>query len=470
MKYALIFSLTFLVSCANVGTLGGGPADETPPKIVSSDLSETNFKAKRITLEFDEYVAFNSPEKNILLVPAHSKMKFTISKKKAIITFDTLLHENTTYSLIINKGIQDVNANNPIVYSAVFSTGPFRDSGRISVRIPNHKDYKSLKLALTESEGFDSFKNFKPEYVFDVTDENLTFSGLNTTKRNLWLFTDANSDGKPDFYKPAGLKASAETDSAYTIPATEWMQAFTVMRSKRDSHFLKIYYTPLFHHEKSLPELTGINADQFVYTSTDSAVIFSPLNKLINRVAAIRQDTVKNLFTRIEVIRMVEQSIQLIKYKKGYQLDYIMPVYYNDSANYQYSSKQSVFFKSKPDSFVLNRYDPSSSSIQFRDTFNLKAVNASEASKLTFLDIQITDSSQLLYDLKITKEGKITAFYSGIKSLSLFLEPGTYLLQIYTYKSRYRFNPFEMVEPALPIYEKSLYLKASWEEIMSVKL
>lgn len=470
MKYALFFSLTFLVSCANIGTLGGGPADETSPRIISSDLSETNFKGKRITLEFDEYVAFNNPEKNILLVPAHSKMKFTISKKKAVITFDTLLHENTTYSLIINKGIQDVNANNPLVYSAVFSTGPFRDSGRISVHIPNQKDYKSLKVALTESEGYDSFKNFKPTYVFDVTEEHLTFSGLNGAKRNLWLYTDANNDGKPDFYKPAGLKTSVETDSAYTIPVTEWMQPFTVLRSKRDSQFLKIYYTTLSHHERSLPELTGIKADQFVYTGTDSAVIFSPLNKSINRVTAVRQDTVNNLSTRTEVIRMVEQSIQLIKHKKGYQLDYILPVYYNDSANYQYSSKRSVFFKNKPDSFVLNRYDPSSSSIQFRDTFNLNAVNVSEASKLTFLDLQITDSSKLLYDLKLTKEGKITGFYSGIKSLSLYLEPGTYLLQIYTYKSRYQFNPFEMVEPALPIYEKTLYLKASWEEIMSVKL
>jgi len=470
MKYTLIILLTFLVSCANIGTLGGGPSDENPPKIISNDLSETNFKAKRITLEFDEYVAFNNPEKNILLIPAHSKMKFTISGKKAIITFDTLLQDNTTYSLIINKGIQDVNANNPLVYSAVFSTGPFRDSAKISVQIPNYKDYKSLKVALTESTGFDSFKTFKPAYVFNVTDENLTFSGLNRERRNLWLFTDANSDGKPDFYKPAALKISVQADSAYIIPVAEWMQPFAILSSKRDSQFLKIYYTHLDHHEKSLPELTGVRSDQFVYTTADSAVLFSPLNSSLNRIKAMRQDTVSDLGTHKEVYRMVEASIRLIKHKTGFQLNYNLPVYYNDSAIYQYNPKRSIFYKNKPDSFVLNHYDLKSSSIQHRDTFRVSSVNTSDASKLTFLGIQIKDTSNLYYDFKLIKDGKVVSFESGIKSYDVFLEPGTYLLQIFTYKSRYRFNPFEMVESAFPIYEKTLYLKASWEEILSVKL
>jgi Bacterial Ig-like domain len=470
MKYGLIFTLLFLVSCATPGTLGGGPQDEQAPAIVATDLSETNFKSKRITLEFEEYVAFNNPEKNILLIPAHSKMKFTISKKKAIITFDTILRENTTYSLIINKGIQDVNASNPLVHSMVFSTGPFRDSGSILVRIPNYKDYKSLKLALTESDGSDSFKHFNPAYLFDVMDENIKFSGLNTAKRNLWLFTDLNSDNKPDFYKPAGLYRDVQTDSAYALSAVEWLRPFTIQRSIQDSLFLKLFYTPLADHEKSLSSLTGISQDRFVYTTGDSAVIFLSPDIDFKNLNIQRTDTVSDLQIRKEVRNMVATSIRLIKHKSAFQLYYTLPLYYNDSAVYQYSSNRSASFKTKPDSFILNRYDPATSSIQFRDTFYLKSTATEEVSKLTHLDIKISDTAHLFYDLKLTKEGKIYSFQSGVKSFELYMEPGTYLLQIYPYKSRYIFNPFEMVESALPIYEKTLYLKASWEEILTVKL
>ena len=54
----VVCSLILLTACANTGTPGGGPKDETPPKLLRSipEPNATHFNGKRVELVFDELV------------------------------------------------------------------------------------------------------------------------------------------------------------------------------------------------------------------------------------------------------------------------------------------------------------------------------------------------------------------------------------------------------------------------------
>ncbi len=460
MRTIFLLTVICLYSCANIGTLSGGPADEKPPLILKTNISDTNFKAKSIVLEFDEYVSLNVPEKNIYLMPAHSKMKFSITRKKVIIQFDTALHENTTYSLVINNGIQDINASNPLVWRSVFSTGSKKDTLSVKVSIKTYKDYKNLKLCLTESDGLDSFKNFVPEYIYEVNNETFEFSGLNNTKRNLWLYTDADMNNKPDHYKPAALIKNIKTDSMYYLEPVKWMPPFKISHAITDLKLIKLYYNYVSDHRADALYNTGAFYTGIIYTREDSALV-----EYNNVYKGYKIDTISEIQGRKEAYNIVLNSFRGIQTRDKYLLSLDIPQYYQNNTYKPASGQQYLSFKTRPDSIVLTDLRK-----ELSDTFYLKDIRTEEMEKLSFLQLKISDSLNRIFDVIIYKEEKEFKFLAGINSFNEYLEPGVYKIKIYPKNSLYIFNPFTMTENPSPIYEKTLYLKASWEEILDVKL
>lgn len=459
MRTILLFIAVCLYSCANIGTLGGGPADEKPPILLKTNIPDTHFKGKSIVLEFDEYVSLNSPEKNIYLMPSHSKMKFSITRKKVIIQLDTALHENTTYSLVINKGIQDVNASNPFVWRTVFSTGSKKDTLSVKISVKTYKDYKNLKLCLSQSDGRDSFKNFVPEYIYEVNNETFEFSGLNNTKRNLWLFTDADMNNKPDLYKPAALIKNIKTDSAYFLEPVKWMPPFKIYKAVSDLRLIKLYHTFISYHRAELLFYTWASKTGIIYTNTDSTLIkYSKID------IGVKTDTVNKIDGHKEAYNIVLNSLRGIQTRDKYLLSIDIPQYYQNSVYKPGSGQQYLSFKTKPDSIVLTDIRN-----ELNDTFYLKDIKTEEIEKLSFLQLKITDSLNRIFDIIIYKEEKEIKFFAGVNSFDEYLEPGVYKIKIFPKNSLYIFNPFTMEENPSPIYEKTLYLKASWEEILEVK-
>ena len=165
MKYFnIIILLIFLSSCANVGTLGGGPMDEKPPVLLKSNLSRDNFTSKSIVLEFDEYVNLNNAEKNILIIPKPCNLKISSINKKVVIQLDSQLKNNITYNLIISGGIIDNNASNKFFYNYIFSANKLIDSSMIQINVSNIENNQSLKVCINSNNGSDSFKTFNTEY------------------------------------------------------------------------------------------------------------------------------------------------------------------------------------------------------------------------------------------------------------------------------------------------------------------
>ena len=70
--YIFIITLLFCSACANQGAgPQGGPRDTIPPVIVKeSPLNGTlQFVAKRIEVQFDEYIQLADIQKNVLISP-----------------------------------------------------------------------------------------------------------------------------------------------------------------------------------------------------------------------------------------------------------------------------------------------------------------------------------------------------------------------------------------------------------------
>ena len=124
--------LLFAVRCASISSPTGGPRDSIPPRLIRTfpDPYSTNFKDKKITLEFNEFIQLRDQQKNFFVSPPGSrKPLLTIKNKSVVIEFEDPLDSATTYRLDFGNSIVDNNEGNPMDgYSFVFSTGESIDS------------------------------------------------------------------------------------------------------------------------------------------------------------------------------------------------------------------------------------------------------------------------------------------------------------------------------------------------------
>ncbi len=128
----LLFGGAFFSRCANIMTPDGGPKDTIPPVIVKLEPGNfaTNFKAKKIYIEFNEFVQIKDQNKEMFTSPAMKKLPLLTTRGKGIvITIRDTLKENTTYAIDLGSAIRDNNEGNPLnAMRYVFSTGDKVDS------------------------------------------------------------------------------------------------------------------------------------------------------------------------------------------------------------------------------------------------------------------------------------------------------------------------------------------------------
>ena len=128
----LLFGGAFFSRCANIMTPDGGPKDTLPPVIVKIEPGNfaTNFKEKKIYIEFNEFVQIKDQNKEMFVSPAMKKLPLLTTRGRGIvITIRDTLKENTTYAIDLGSAIRDNNESNPLnAMRYVFSTGDKVDS------------------------------------------------------------------------------------------------------------------------------------------------------------------------------------------------------------------------------------------------------------------------------------------------------------------------------------------------------
>ena len=140
--YILLVALLVCSACANRGTgPQGGPRDTIPPALVKeTPLNGTlHFDAKRIEVQFDEYIQLADIQKNVMISPPQlNPPEVKAIGKTLSVVFNEELLDSTTYTIDFGAAICDYNEKTPLesyVYS--FSTGDFIDTLAVSGRVYN---------------------------------------------------------------------------------------------------------------------------------------------------------------------------------------------------------------------------------------------------------------------------------------------------------------------------------------------
>lgn len=130
-----------ICGCASIQTPQGGPKDTKPPKVVTMTPKNLtrNFNAKKIVIEFDEFVKLNNEFKEFSISPDQERPPILKARKRILeVELQDTLEKNTTYTLNFGKSVADINENNIIKnLSYVFSTGADIDSLSLSGKVSN---------------------------------------------------------------------------------------------------------------------------------------------------------------------------------------------------------------------------------------------------------------------------------------------------------------------------------------------
>lgn len=221
----ILFLVALLIaSCGQVGTITGGPKDETAPKPINSEvqppMASKNTYPEEIVIPFDEYIALNKPAENIRLIPNDVKLEPSIKRKSLVLKkTEGDWKENTTYAIYLNRAVKDITEQNDSLMVYVFSTGQFLDSLETAVKVVNaltNQPLKEITVGLYESKLIDDTSKVEPRYI-SLTDKDgvATFSYLKKGPFYAYAFEDQNRNNRMDpNEKRGGLQEQVYGDTA----------------------------------------------------------------------------------------------------------------------------------------------------------------------------------------------------------------------------------------------------------------
>lgn len=234
-----LLTLAFFSSCASTGNPGGGPKDETPPKLIGSLPTENaiNFDKKRVEISFDELISLKSPSSKVIVSPPQKQSPIIkgVGNKVVVLLSDSLIPA-TTYTIDFTDAIVDFNEGNKFGdYAFSFSTGDHIDSMRISGNVIDASNLNPLSGIIigTHTNPVDSsFRKLAFERITKSTkDGRFVLKGLPIGPATVYALDDKNRDYR--FDQPG--EAIAFTDSAlvpWTEPCTRndtvWKDSTTV--------------------------------------------------------------------------------------------------------------------------------------------------------------------------------------------------------------------------------------------------
>ena len=137
---AVLGMMMFSHSCANTTTPPSGGAKDTIPPIMRKvnpadrSINVPTHKTK-LKFTFNEYVVVKDPAGIYLSPPLEKRPKYKIEGKSVVVSFESDLDSNRTYTLDLTNAIADNNEGNMFPgYTLVFSTGNVIEIGRASCR------------------------------------------------------------------------------------------------------------------------------------------------------------------------------------------------------------------------------------------------------------------------------------------------------------------------------------------------
>lgn len=207
LNMKVIFPILFLLiliasACANQTTPTGGPMDEDPPILISSNPAdgEVNFTGKKLTLRFNEYIKEEELKEQLIISPAIDNPFTTkINRQQFELEFEKDLDSATTFTFNFRDGIQDITEDNPAEdLILTFSTGKYIDSlnlrGSAYNLLTGEIKHDWIAALYLPSDTLNPY-NSKPRY-FTKTDSagNFTLRNLTPGVYEVYVWEDKNSN------------------------------------------------------------------------------------------------------------------------------------------------------------------------------------------------------------------------------------------------------------------------------------
>lgn len=425
----------FILSCAKTGRPDGGPKDETPPLLVTSEPSykSINFKEKEVKLYFNEFVKLKDLNKQLIVSPPLKtpllvSPQGTASKFIKIKIVDTL-KKNTTYIFNFGNAIEDNNENNKLEnFKYVFSTGNYIDSLKTSGIVKDaykNKQPKKTNIALyrIDSTFTDSivFKE-KPNYVTSALDTTkFDFTNLKEGKYLLIALEESFNDyiynpklDKIGFYKDT---ITLPKDSILTTPISIFKeeQPYQFIRAKEVSKGKIIFafegkkenlhvklLSKVPEEYKSIAQLEkGKDTLNYWHTPLDR----DSLNFIVSNNKFLDTITVKFRKKKIDSLKISSTISGVLHFRDTFFIESNTPIIKIDTTKINFSIKDSIAIKYKKITIDKENRIAFLFDKQENENYNLQFLPAA------FQDIYKVTNDTLNYKLK-TKEvedyGKIT--------------------------------------------------------------
>ena len=264
-------AMMFPSGCANTTTPpSGGPKDTIPPVLVKTFPlpGAVNVPTHKTQLKFtfDEYVVVKDANNIFLSPPLEKKPKYRISGKSIVVSFESDLDSNTTYTLDITGAIADNNEGNMYEgFTLVFSTGSQIDSMCVTGLIQDcntlmpvkgatvllYKDQADSAIFLhrpdaaakTDDWGFFSVRNIKDTVyrvyalkdannnnIYEPDNESVGF--LDEPYRPLTVFNDSIYEFKKFNMKDTALCLARKTDIELNLFREKPSKQFIVKKER----------------------------------------------------------------------------------------------------------------------------------------------------------------------------------------------------------------------------------------------
>jgi len=311
-----------------MGQPDGGWYDDTPPRVVGSTPADrgTKVKAKKIEIEFDEYVKLEDATNKVVVSPPQIETpEIKTSGKKIVVELQDTLMDNTTYTIDFSDAISDNNENNPMGnYTFTFSTGDRIDTLEVSgtvVAAENLEPIKGILVGLYADTSDSAFVKH-PMLRVSRTDSrgHFVIKGIAPGKYRAYALQDADGDyiygqksemiafdhnifepySKPDVRQDTIWRDSLRIDSIMRVPYIHYypdelvLRAFTAVQTDRylikteraEPDRIGIYFS---YGDGTLPKLRGLNFDSdsaFVIDANeraDSIIYWLKDTALVNR-------------------------------------------------------------------------------------------------------------------------------------------------------------------------------------------
>lgn len=199
-----------MLSCARVGSPGGGVKDSIPPKVISTNIDTLRVNIprdiKELRIDFDEYITLKDINKQLIISPPLKKMTKIIpsgmANKYLLIKWEDTLQENTTYNFNFGNAIVDNNEGNALkYYNFAFSTGEKIDdlyiSGELKSLIANEEkkaEESNLVVGLYQEKDSMDYRQ-KPYYITKADpDGYFELNYLSPGNYRILAFEDSNSN------------------------------------------------------------------------------------------------------------------------------------------------------------------------------------------------------------------------------------------------------------------------------------